>query len=110
MKLKTIIGYTLVGVGGYYLGKMGLAYWRERAGQVVSKVIPKGQQALAAGYTQGMAIVKAALAQAGIQAQVTPGTADGKPALVVSYTAGTDTAYADSYVPPVAAGIQVVTR
>lgn len=110
MKLGTIIKYALVGTAGYYVGKVGIGYIRERAGQLVSSVKPKAQQVLTAGYTQGMSIVNAALQNAGVTATVSPGVFDGKPALLVKTEPGTDQVYAAQSTPAVAAGMPVVVQ
>ena len=109
-KLGTVVKYAVVGTIGYWIGKKGLAYFRERAGKVVGLVLPKAQQALTAGYTQAMAITNTALEQAGIIAQVTPQVIDGRPSLVVNTPEGTDLDYASSQIPAVAAGMPVVVQ
>ena len=110
MKLKTFIGYGLVAATGYFVGKMGIAYVREKAGRAVSWAKPKAQQALTAGYVQALAIVNEGMQRSGVIGQATPGVVDGKASVIVKYPPGTDTSYASSYLPPVAAGMPVVVK
>jgi hypothetical protein len=109
-KLGTFVKYAVVATASYYVGKMGLNYFREKAGMVVGKVVPKAQMALTAGYAQAMAITNGALERAGVNAQVTPGVVDGQASLIVKTPEGTDPAYVAENVPPVAAGMPVVVQ
>lgn len=109
-KFGTFVKYAVVATAGYYVGRMGINYFREKAGMVVGKVVPRAQQALTAGYSQAMMLTGAALERAGIAAQVTPGVVDGQPALVVRTPEGIDPGYVAESVPPVAAGMRVVVQ